>query len=525
MNDLRQRIEALEARERSRRRTTLCVAGVLAVSLPASLFAGTVTGLVTFVNGTPADAEEVNANFSALVDAIHDNDARLGNLGALTTSDNTDLVTAINELQAEIDAIADAAPEEGLLVWYDMESISGTTLLDQSGNGRHGTIVGGIQGNLAPGAVGGALDMRNTGYVQLPSSTAVTGASSRTICAWGRANTTSNAIYLFSSGLASTGRSFNARYAVDGTPGFMGFSDDHDPTGGPDAMDGDWHHTCLTYDGVNVTAYLDNVEAWSVPKSLNSDNADVFIGRHNYLDLFFNGVIDEYRYYDRVLTTEERTALFDARDPRPLVDGPEEGLLAYYDMSTIDGTTLRDQSGYGNDGVIVGGIQGNATTGRVGGALNMANTGYVQLPAISGVLGARDRTVAVWVKANSTGGYPFGAGINAASRSFNARMNTDGTPGFMGFANDFDPSGGTNVIDGAWHLVVYTYDGTAVRCYVDDVLEWTSTKSLDTGAGVVLGRHNNAAVYFPGELDQYRYYNRVLSASERSELYNGGAGL
>ncbi|WP_089945001.1 tail fiber domain-containing protein [Candidatus Entotheonella palauensis] len=51
----------------------LCVAMVV----PAPLFAGRVTIPHTFSNGTVADADEVNANFTAIKDAIDDNDSRI----------------------------------------------------------------------------------------------------------------------------------------------------------------------------------------------------------------------------------------------------------------------------------------------------------------------------------------------------------------------------------------------------------------------------------------------------------------
>jgi hypothetical protein len=62
---------------RTLRRTldTLCGLGLLAV--PVWLAAGSVGTLTTFVNGTVADADQVNANFTAIATAVDDNDARL----------------------------------------------------------------------------------------------------------------------------------------------------------------------------------------------------------------------------------------------------------------------------------------------------------------------------------------------------------------------------------------------------------------------------------------------------------------
>ena len=45
--------------------------------VPLVVTACTVTVPNTFVNGTPADADQVNANFDAVEIAVNDNDARL----------------------------------------------------------------------------------------------------------------------------------------------------------------------------------------------------------------------------------------------------------------------------------------------------------------------------------------------------------------------------------------------------------------------------------------------------------------
>jgi hypothetical protein len=63
-DDLNHRLEAVERRQRLQ----LVLLGLMTVSIPASLFAATVAVPNTFVNGTVADADAVNANFTALAD-------------------------------------------------------------------------------------------------------------------------------------------------------------------------------------------------------------------------------------------------------------------------------------------------------------------------------------------------------------------------------------------------------------------------------------------------------------------------
>ncbi len=50
------------------------------VIAPAAVYAGQVTGLIPFVNGEITNANQVNANFTALSTAINDNDGRITTL-------------------------------------------------------------------------------------------------------------------------------------------------------------------------------------------------------------------------------------------------------------------------------------------------------------------------------------------------------------------------------------------------------------------------------------------------------------
>ena len=64
---------------------------------PVASHGGPVTGLVTFVNGELADADEVNANFAAVKAAIDDNDARITALESLTdTTCSSGFITGID---------------------------------------------------------------------------------------------------------------------------------------------------------------------------------------------------------------------------------------------------------------------------------------------------------------------------------------------------------------------------------------------------------------------------------------------
>ena len=76
-NTTRTRLRQLAARPLLRFGALLALA--LAIP-PLAVYAAQVIGLTTFVNGTVADADEVNANFTAVATAVNDNDGRISTL-------------------------------------------------------------------------------------------------------------------------------------------------------------------------------------------------------------------------------------------------------------------------------------------------------------------------------------------------------------------------------------------------------------------------------------------------------------
>lgn len=93
-----------------------------------------------------------------------------------------------------------------------------------------------------------------------------------------------------------------------------------------------------------------------------------------------------------------------------------------------------------------------------------------------------------------------------------------------------DASGSTTVDDGAWHHAVVTYNSGAWNVYVDG----SCTPEITVGSSAIAGnsiqtrlgeREDGTTWDFTGEIDQYLYYDRVITCGEIGALYNGGAGL
>ncbi|MBM4362506.1 MAG: LamG domain-containing protein, partial [Deltaproteobacteria bacterium] len=100
---------------------------------------------------------------------------------------------------------------------------------------------------------------------------------------------------------------------------------------------------------------------------------------------------------------------------------------------------------------------------------------------------------------------------------------TDGT---LQLLANLSPRGSARVPglgDGEWHHAAVTYDGSALRLYVDGAREAESAHSPSSSpecAGLTVGSSGSpVSEPFIGQLDDLRVYGAALSASEIADLY------
>ena len=85
----------------------------------------------------------------------------------------------------------------------------------------------------------------------------------------------------------------------------------------------------------------------------------------------------------------------------------------------------------------------------------------------------------------------------------------------------------TNYIDNRWHMITLTYDGNLAMVYFDGVLFESKVKdNYQWGTNVnasyfgVANSNQGNVGFYNGRLDNFRSYNRALSASEIQQLFN-----
>ncbi|MEV4726158.1 LamG domain-containing protein, partial [Micromonospora humida] len=203
---------------------------------------------------------------------------------------------------------------DGLLLRYDLDQRTGTTVVDTSGRGNDGTLVGGGTWTGTDGLLLDGVD----DHVKLPDNL-LAGRSSLTVALdvmvdpaqqtpyflWGLGNPATSAAgtgYLFASGDSFRAGITTTNWAGEKVTG----------TGGNLAR-GVWKSVVYTQTGTTGTLYADGVqvarntavtvEPGAVGNGVTTVNN---LGRSNYAtDRFLKGRVANFRIYDRALTAAE----------------------------------------------------------------------------------------------------------------------------------------------------------------------------------------------------------------------------
>jgi endonuclease/exonuclease/phosphatase family metal-dependent hydrolase len=203
---------------------------------------------------------------------------------------------------------------------WTLDENSGPTAADTSGNGNHGTLVGGATWEQA-GKIGSAVTFNGNGaqiVVSAPSD-ALKPANAFAISAWIKTNDTDDN----GGEIASMGD----RYALRVQPGgqiktffFDGTTWQSHTGTNASVLDNQWHHVVGQYTGGRLEVYVDGAPFASPPitGTISYGAGNTFsIGRHGnggQAHDFF-GLIDAIRVYDHALSTSEIDQLFTEGGP------------------------------------------------------------------------------------------------------------------------------------------------------------------------------------------------------------------
>jgi hypothetical protein len=233
----------------------------------------------------------------------------------------------------------------------------------------------------------------------------------------------------------------------------------------------------------------------------------------------------------------------DQASPRDLVGpdlpGPDTasastlatGLVGRWKFDEGSGTKASDDTDSSNDGTFSGGVTWSKTVfpgaaftnaaavhfDGVDGVMDLAT--FKNFPAIDG-----KKSLSAWINFSAlpaTGGRPV-VGLGDSKTSGGSRLKLGLKGGQIAvWKGDGTIMVGVNAVTGAWHHVVYTFDGNLHHLYVDGQEKASGTTASDAGA-ITQGHIGSFGTeHFSGDLDDLRLYNRVVTAAEVTALHAG----
>lgn len=311
---------------------------------------------------------------------------------------------------------------------------------------------------------------------------------------------------------------------------------------------GTWYFLVMTYDGTNVKGYIDGVLIGTVAASGNGSgttipqdrlyiNGDVQYGNFGYAKY------DDCFAFNRALTATEIYRLYNGNIKKLMgktITGGNEiasmplasnaNLKAYYKLDN----NLTDSSASGYN--LTDSSSTNSATAKFGTARDFQNgstqgvTGqyaYYTDPTNLKVTG--NKTVSYWVYSDTLpqSGYLYTIWGMYGSGTFFNEVTSAGilSSKIGGFSTNGTVSSTTALVVGNWYHIVHVLNGTTHSIYVNNSATSATVtgteNSYGSGCTLALGRPGNYnGQYFDGKIDDFAFFDRALTATEISNIYN-----
>jgi Concanavalin A-like lectin/glucanases superfamily/Glycosyl hydrolase family 26 len=215
-----------------------------------------------------------------------------------------------------------------------------------------------------------------------------------------------------------------------------------------------------------------------------------------------------------------------------LADSPS----GYWHLSETSGTVAADASTANADGTYSGGVQLNASGAFAGSSaalLSGGASGSVSLGDRFDFAGKSAFTLEGWVKPQALDSYGrrlFSKETvdSSGHQGYLVWVSATGI-GFERWANGWHSQviASTKLPTGAWSYVAATYDGSAMRLYVNgrEVASGSSSLSIPTlSAPLTINGASGGGNYLTATVDEPAVYGRALSGSQISAHYSAAGG-
>ena len=210
--------------------------------------------------------------------------------------------------------------------------------------------------------------------------------------------------------------------------------------------------------------------------------------------------------------------------------GGPEGLILYFPFDEDGGDVVRDASGSGNDGKVLGAQF--TPDGKMGGAYKFnGDEDCITVSNVEPFDRLKDMTVCAWIKlrefksdfggvvSRRTPGDLWWLGVKTG---FGVEVNMDGVRN-----RGSRSTGGDSIQKERWYFICFTYEaGISRTIYINgseaDSLQMNGVLPRSSSIPVRIGRGYNTAETFDGLIDEVMIFNRALPAEEVQALYQRG---
>lgn len=421
--------------------------------------------------------------------------------------------------------------DQGLLLHWTFEDRVGTQILDVSGQGRHGALVGGETFVSTEGGEAVRLDGSDDRIAFVgPRDPSLYGGPNGSVTISARMRVRDAAEYntlCFGCGplrsLFVGTQSFGPRVQAairDGESGGLAWHQSSEAL-----TDDAWvRATLIVEGGVGTRVYLDCALDTEVsdPEITLDDFGYSSVGEGALPHMWFDGDIDDFRIWDRALVDEELAALCPSTSPN-------EGLELHWTFEDRTATQVLDMSGNERHGF----VQGNPTfvEGPVGDAVRFDGLDdFISFvgPRDPEIYGGTDGafTVSARVRVDDVAKYNtlcYGCGplrsMFVGTAPYGARVMAALDRPSGGFAWPWSTA---SVVENAWTEVTMVVEGgVGTRMYLGCALD---SDNPDPDVGLrdfgysSVGQGATAEHWFDGDVDELRVWSRALSDEDVAAL-------
>ncbi len=447
----------------------------------------------------------------------------------------------------------------GLVGWwtFDGKDVVNGRALDKSGNANHGTLTNISTSTFyTTGKIGQGFRFDGTNdYITLSNTSAADMTTNNfTVSLWLKTNTTATTQYRLISKRGSDGYEI---YLGSGQNGLAAYCDttgggclNDNNLGTASVRDMKWHHAVVVFDrSGNMTGYVDG-NVGSSPSSISAAVGSMTVAQSLMIGQYsngggdyFNGSLDDVRVYNRALSATEIRQLYNqgAATKQGVAQkvtatstcstGLSCGLVGYWSFDgkdVVNGRAL-DKSGNANHGTLTN-ISTSTfyTTGKIGQGFKFDGVNDTVNIATNMFANRTEFSLMVWTKkTKGTTGSVFSSSNGGPYWRFTSATT------ILHYIEKSDCTGSSRGVaypdDGKFHYIGFTVSTAGlVRFYVDGVVVDSYTypswnyACADATDWRSIGSYA-VSNYFNGLLDDVRIYNRALSATEVTQLYNQGA--